>query len=156
MTAPAEDVVTSMLQRLAEHGYAATEPRKHIIAAFIERQEATSAADLYARIRNEGSGIGLVTVYRTLDVLVACGLAHTVPADDTPQQERHFVPCGLGERHHHHLICTTCSQVQEITDCRLTSLEDDVAERSGYRIDRHALTLFGCCPNCQGAARIHA
>lgn len=145
-----DDNLTSVLRRLAEQGHASTGPRRHIIARFIERREAITAAELYARLRTEGSGIGLVTVYRTLDLLVDCGLAHTVLPNDAPQQERHFVPCGLGERHHHHLICTDCCQVQEITDCRLTALEEAVSQRSGYRIDRHALTLFGRCPSCQG------
>lgn len=146
------DATAAVLQQLAEHGHPATTPRKHIIACFLHRQEAVTAADLYTQLRAQGSGIGLVTIYRTLDLLVATGLAHVVLSEDAPQQERHFVPCGLGDRHHHHIICTACGRSQEITDCRLSALEADVASRSGYQIDRHALTLFGLCPGCQETA----
>ena len=136
-----------VLQQLTERGYAATEPRKRIVACFLERQEAVTATALYARLRAQGERIGLVTVYRTLDLLVACRLAHVVMHEDPAQQERQFLPCGLAD-HHHHLVCTACGHVQEVTDCRLTALEADLASSSGYRIDRHALTLFGCCPAC--------
>ncbi len=149
MTPSPNDAAATVLHRLGEQGHTATEPRKRIIACFLERQETTTAADLYTQLRAQGSNIGLVTIYRTLDLLVASGLAHIVLSEDAPQQERHFVPCGLGDRHHHHLICTACGRVQEITDCRLSALEAAVADHSGYRIDRHALTLFGCCPACQ-------
>lgn len=137
------------LQRLTERGYATTEPRRQIVACFLQRQEAVTASDLYTRLRGQGETIGLVTIYRTLDLLVACNLAHVIMPTDQAQQERHFLPCGLAD-HHHHLICTACGRMQEVTDCRIAELEADVAQSSGYRIDRHALTLFGCCPGCQG------
>lgn len=151
MTTTLPDASATMLHRLTERGYAATEPRKRIIACFLERPDAVTAADLYFRLRRSDGGIGLVTIYRTLDLLVTCGLAHVIVPDDQPTQERHFLPCGLTDLHHHHLFCTACGSVQEITDCHLDTLEADVARTSGYRIDRHALTLFGCCPACQSA-----
>jgi Fur family ferric uptake transcriptional regulator len=142
-----EGASAAVLQELAERGYAATEPRRRIVACFLERQEAVTAADLYLRLRAKGESIGLVTVYRTLDLLVACRLAHVVMHEDPSQQERQFLPCGLAG-HHHHLVCTACGRVQQVTDCHLAALEADLANSSGYRIDRHALTLFGCCPAC--------
>lgn len=142
-----DDASAAVLQQLTERGHAATEPRKRIVACFLERQEAVTAADLYTRLRSKGESIGLVTVYRTLDLLVECHLAHMVMHEDPSQQERQFLPCGLAG-HHHHLVCTACGRVQQVTDCRLAALEADLASSSGYRIDRHALTLFGCCPTC--------
>lgn len=141
--------VRAVLAALAERGFAATAPRRQIVQCFLRHAGTVTAADLYTLLRGQGSGIGLVTIYRTLDLLVECGLAHVIASEDGSQQERHFLPCELSARHHHHLICTACGGAQDITDCGLDALERNVALQSGYRIDHHALTFFGRCPACQ-------
>ena len=54
-----------------------------------------------------------------------------------------------GPGHHHHLICTQCSEVVEIEECFTREAEKGVASRHGFVGVTHRLEFFGVCPACQ-------
>ena len=53
------------------------------------------------------------------------------------------------ERHHHHLVCSSCRRVEELAECDLSTLEASVADQHGYRVEGHTLSFFGLCADCQ-------
>ena len=55
---------------------------------------------------------GLVTVYRTLEALEACGLVRKVHQADGCHS---YAPASQG--HRHHLICNNCQTVTEFDNC---------------------------------------
>jgi Fur family ferric uptake transcriptional regulator len=50
--------------------------------------------------------------------------------------------------HHHHVICSQCGRTNEIDDGDLRAVVNEIARRTGYRVDDHRLELFGLCPVC--------
>ncbi len=88
----------------------------------------------------------LVTVYRTLESLVAARLVREVRFKDA------IVRYEIAEehRHHHHLVCTRCGTVDELPECDLQQLENTVLRRSKKfaRVDEHSLEFFGTCVSC--------
>jgi len=82
-------------------------------------------------------------VFRALDVLVALGAVERI---DLPSGEHAYVACEPS--HHHHVVCSSCGQTVDIEDAGLGAVVDDVERRTGYRVDRHRLELFGLCPAC--------
>ena len=109
------NTAAAALQRLTERGYATTEPRRRIVGCFLERQEAVTAADLYTRLRGQGESIGLVTIYRTLDILREIGLVQVFSfAGNAARYEAAL-------EKHHHLLCSTC---RELTDVRASDVDD--------------------------------
>jgi Fe2+ or Zn2+ uptake regulation protein len=39
-----------------------------------------------------------------------------------------------------------------VEDCGMAEVAREVGRRTGYRIERHRLELFGVCPDCRAAA----
>ena len=61
----------------------------------------------------------------------------------------------LGEmvHHHHHLVCTDCGRVDDVTfpddfEASLSRAAEGVVDRHGYRLDAHHLELTGVCGDC--------
>ena len=51
--------------------------------------------------------------------------------------------------HHHHLVCTKCSQTVELKECFPAEIERRIAETNGFKAVTHKLEFFGICPDCQ-------
>src|SRR5690625_373401 len=55
------------------------------------------------------------------------------------------------EHFHHHLVCTECGSVEEITDDLLGEVEKIVETEWGFEVKDHRLTFHGICKLCQEA-----
>jgi Fe2+ or Zn2+ uptake regulation protein len=88
---------------------------------------------------------GLPTVYRNLERFVQEGWAESILG---PDQVMRFVRC-LSAHHHHHLSCEQCGRMVEVDGCGLETSLAAMEIRSGFRVTRHQLHLFGICPQCQ-------
>jgi len=133
-------------RRLEEHGHRATPQRLAVVAALQAQSHYVTARDLHAALlrAQPRPPLGLATVYRTLEVLVDCGLAEPFPQ---PNNEMRYAFCSA--RHHHHLVCNSCGLVAEVPGCALRAVERDLERQSHFAISDHALTFFGACQDCQ-------
>lgn len=50
---------------------------------------------------------------------------------------------------HHHLVCTKCGDIQDISDCNIGALEKDIEKKKGFKVTSHSLEFFGICTSCQ-------
>ncbi len=88
--------------------------------------------------------VGRATVYRTLSSLQEGGILCRVMVDNgTPRYQLG------GARHHHHLVCVDCGQVQDIAGCGVDNFVERVASRFGYKTEGHRLEVYGRCATCQ-------
>lgn len=107
-----------------------------------------SAKDLHRCLGDEGSDVGLATVYRQLNALVEEGEADVIATGD----EQLFRACRRPDRHHHHLICENCGTAVEV-------IPDDeawfarLAADHGYTVSRHCLEIYGRCPGDRARPR---
>ncbi len=129
---------------LKQYGYKLTPQRRAVIQAFTSSQDHFTPATIYEKVHQDHPNVGLVTVYRTLEILAelelicelhAGGICHSYTIS-TPQ-------------HHHHLICSNCGIVTDFTDHNLSELERRLAKESKFRIDGHLLEFVGLCQACQ-------
>ena len=137
-------LVEAWLDSLQDSGYRLTAPRQAIVSIVASSPRALDAIEIYDLGRNEHPGLGLVTVYRTLEKLEQLGLVQRVHQPDG---------CNMYLRspqgHEHLLLCKSCGQVEYFRGDDLTKLIEDTARRSGYQIQEHWLQLFGLCASCQ-------
>ena len=61
-------------QALYERGYKLTAPRRAVLGVVAAMCQSLSPAEIYARAHRRYPRLGLVTVYRTLDILVEAGV----------------------------------------------------------------------------------
>jgi len=97
-------------------------------------------------VHQDHPNIGLVTIYRTLEILAKLELICELHAGGICRSYTISAP-----EHHHHLICSNCGLVIDSTGHNLSELEQSLYNESGFRIDSYLLEFFGLCQACQKA-----
>jgi Fur family ferric uptake transcriptional regulator len=93
----------------------------------------------------------LATIYRAMHLLENLGMVKRFDFGDGTAR---FELVGEGnDGHHHHLVCTRCSEVVEIGECFPREIETRIAAANGFTGVTHKLEFFGLCPECQSARR---
>ncbi len=103
-----------------------------------------SAQQLHLELKNQGSTIGLATVYRAL-----ADLAANSEADSLQSKEGEVLYRACTAEHHHHLICRKCGLTVEIEAHRVETWADEVAKEHGFTNASHTIDIFGLCQGCQ-------
>ncbi len=130
-----------------------TVPRETIIDLLSRTSKHMSAKEIYAALYKICPGIGLTTVYRTLDLLVRAGLVSRFSFGDG--QSRYEFKSGETKEHHHHLICIKCGRIIDYNDFRDEELElvkkteGILAKKYNYKIMGHNIEFLGLCEKCQ-------
>lgn len=135
-----------LAEQLRANGYKLTRARQAVIDALGEAAKPLSINDLHQRAQAYAADIGLVTVYRTLELLVALELVRPVHLLENCHGYAIATP-----GHTHHMVCQHCNNVVEIAGCDLSAYLDNVMAATGYRITGHWLEIAGMCPACQQA-----
>ncbi|MHB1296095.1 MAG: Fur family transcriptional regulator [Anaerolineae bacterium] len=133
-----------LLAALIAAGHSSTAPRRAVIDTLASAEASLCPQDILERSRERHPTLGLVTVYRTLEILTALGLVRRIHQDGDCHS---YVV--IGRPHGHHLLCENCRQAIEFEGCELDHLFERVREQTGFRISDHWLELFGLCPACQ-------
>lgn len=133
-----------LVSALEKRGYRLTAARAAILDALTESGGHLTADDLTEMVRRRSTGIGRMTVYRTLDLLCDLGLLRPVYQGTGAA---HYII--LEDGHHHHLICSGCGRVIEFDQCALETLHDEIDRRFSFRVDGHLLELYGQCDACR-------
>ena len=121
-----------------------TRQRAAVEEILSDRHDFRTAQQIHDDLRHHGERIGLTTVYRTLQLMTEAGDLDAIRTNDG---ETAYRRCSTG--HHHHLVCTNCSDVVELEECFPETLEKNIASRSGFKHVTHKLEFFGLCPRCQ-------
>ena len=128
-------------RELKETGLKVTGPRLKVLDLFQHsRERHLTAEDVYRKLLDEHSDIGLATVYRVLTQFEQAGLLM-----------RHHFEGGkavyeLNEgTHHDHLVCLQCGRVEEFYDPEIEKRQQKVAGDRGFQIHDHSLQLYADC-----------
>ncbi len=125
-----------IIGKIRGRGYKATPQRVAVLEAISAEQHQSLEG-----IRSRCPGVGMVTVYRTLDLLSGLGLVRRLDLGDGPRYE-------LAEDHHHHLICEDCGNVTEFEQCPLDPRQ--LPEVGGdFEVRAHSLEVYGRCSACR-------
>jgi Fur family ferric uptake transcriptional regulator len=138
--------VTSWLESLQAHGYRLTEARRAVVEVVATSKRALSPLEVYEIARRRYPALGLVSVYRTLEMLSALHLVQRVHQEDGCNA---YLPSLEG--HQHLLICERCRRVEYFDGDELEALFARVGEQTGFEIRSHWLQLFGLCQACKQA-----
>jgi Fur family ferric uptake transcriptional regulator len=130
---------------LRRHGYRLTPQRRQVVRAIAASHDYFTPATVHEKASRDTVGIGLATVYRTLEVLAELGLiCHLHAGGHCPSYT-----VGAASRDHHHLICSGCGRVEDFATGDLAAVESRLARDSGFRIEGRLLEFTGLCQTCQ-------
>lgn len=118
-----------------------TPQRRAVIDAIEAQTGAFTAVAVYDRARKSLPGLGLATVYRTIEALRDEGTIRGLPGAG----DGAYVRCHPG--HHHHLVCLSCGSVEDTELCGVPSTAQ-LVRRHGFRPVDHELEVYGTCKRC--------
>lgn len=139
--------IDTWMQKMQDSGYRLTGSRKAVVELMASSECVLSPLEIYDLVRAGQAGIGLVTVYRTLEKLEELGLIQRV---HRPQGCQAFIAAFHG--HQHLILCSHCGRVQFFDGDNLEALIQAIGRETGYSISDHWLQLFGLCARCQAQA----
>lgn len=144
-TGPRKAQIRFLTDALAAEGYRLTAARKVIAEAIVSSGGHCSADELVAQVHKMASGVGRMTVYRTLDLFCRLGLAR-------PYYPRtgaaHYAIMDSG--HHHHLVCSSCGEIVDVEDCELQEVtQERIGDRFDFEVQGHLLEFYGLCSKCR-------
>jgi len=130
-----------------------SEQREVIVDTFLRSDRHLSVDDLLRLAQKRRPDVGRTTVYRTLKLLHAAGLAQELDLQGETRFEREYK-----RQHHDHFICNACHAIFEFSSPDIERIQDEIAADIGFVIDGHRHHIFGLCRRCasKGAPREEA
>lgn len=132
---------------LRRKGLKTTAQRRTMVRRVLERSGHFTAVDVHEGLKEDGEGVSLATVYRTLGLLEEAGLLQGHDFDDG---QRRYERAHTRE-HHEHVICLDCRAVVEFQSPEIEALQDQVLAQHGFRMVHHSLTMFASCETLRTA-----
>lgn len=120
-----------------------SEQREVILDTFLRSERHLSVDDLLQLVQKRRPDIGRTTVYRTLKLLQAAGLAQELALQGQTRFEREYK-----REHHDHFICTSCNEIFEFSSPDIERIQDEIAAGIGFVIQGHRHHIFGLCRDC--------
>jgi len=130
---------------LRQQGYKLTPQRRAVLKVIARSHEHLTPAAICEKVRQERPSIGLVTIYRTLEILTKLELICEVHIGGRCRSYLMRRPSA----HHHHLVCAECGAVVDFADCNLGELEQRLSQETGFEIESHLLEFLGRCSDCK-------
>ena len=133
------------LDHIQKAGLRKTAQRDLILEIFLRTEDHLTSEDLYWLVQKQDPSVGHTTVYRTLKLLTEAGLAREVRfGDNKTYYEHHF-----NHEHHDHMICAECGKVIEFVSEEIEILQEQMADKFGFKLSHHSLRMWGTCSECQ-------
>lgn len=137
--------MSALTNRLRRQSHKITGPRAAILEILRQHPHPLTNKEILAALPK--SECDLATIYRSIHLLEKMGMVKRFDFGDGAAR---FELIGEGDDgHHHHLVCTHCSEVVEIKECFSNEIEKRIAAANGFKAVTHKLEFFGLCPNCQ-------
>jgi Fur family transcriptional regulator, ferric uptake regulator len=130
---------------LAQQHLKHTKQRQLILEEFLKREGHVSSEEFYRDLKTKHAFIGYTTVYRTLKLLAAAGLAREISFQDGITRFEH----NFAHPHHDHLICLSCGKSIEFCHPEIESLQDKIIKKYQFQPEQHKLEIYGYCKKCQ-------
>lgn len=134
------------LAALRDAGLRSGGARRAVVAHLARHDCCRSAQEIHDGVRAEGGTVGIASVYRVLDTLVALRLVQRVELGDGVAR---FEPSTSDGHHHHHVVCDGCGKVEPFSDNALEHALEGVAGRLGFAMDAHEVVVRGACDTCR-------
>jgi Fur family peroxide stress response transcriptional regulator len=124
-------------------GMRVTTPRKAILHFVQTSFQHPTARQIHDSLKSVHPTLSLATVYNTLEVLVANGLAYDLGTafDGEVHYDGQTSP-------HINLVCTSCHQIY---DCPLDIFTESAANSvatTGFKVSGTRIVYYGCCKAC--------
>lgn len=147
------DVHVEVARRFVQHNQRYSSKRRAIVSMLETSDHPLTILEILQRsksFKGTKNEIAQSSLYRNLVVLEEVGaVQRVVSTDDNGRYELNEEILG----HHHHMLCSVCGDVRDVTvpaqlEEELDNALTQLAKRSGFKLDQHRLDLIGRCKKC--------
>lgn len=135
---------------LRGRGEKCTAARLHVLDAALQLQDHFEAEQVLYLLKENGLHVGKATVYRTLPLLVDCGVLKQVRFD---VKQAHY-ELAFGEDPHDHMVCRRCGRIVEFGSEEVVELRARLARRCHFHAISHRFQISGLCWECSTACPV--
>ena len=132
---------TDVSKTLSGHNLKVTGSRKALIDFVTKSDKPVDAQTLIEQLQKTLE-IDRVTVFRILNVLTGHGILRKLEFGEGKARYE------IATTEHHHLICESCGAIEDVSDCNIGALEEEIGKKKGFHVKRHSLEFFGLCNKC--------
>ena len=121
-----------------QKGVRLTDQRKLIAKVMAESEDHPDVDELHKRVTKIDNKISIATVYRTVKLFEEAGIVskHDFKGNKSRYEQ-------APEEHHDHLIDINTGEIIEFVNEDIEKLQNEVAEKLGYKLVDHRLELYG-------------
>ncbi|MFW5702415.1 MAG: Fur family transcriptional regulator [Candidatus Dojkabacteria bacterium] len=141
--------VIDIKRSLKDKGYRASGNRDNILQVLDKAEKPLTLNEIHERAlaldsENSEQEVNHSTVYRTIESLAKEGFIKVISLLEG--HNRYELERG---DHHHHLVCTECSEILPVhIGEHLEETEKNIEQTTGYKRTSHSLEFFGICTKC--------
>jgi len=132
-------------QHLKSRGLKLTPERTRIFKAVSAMNSHFEPEDVLMRLQGQKKRVSRASVYRTLPLLLECGLIkEAIYKDRKTRYERTF-----GRNHHDHMVCEECGAIIEFVSEKIERLQAELCRERDFEASSHTLEIRGRCRVCR-------
>jgi Fe2+ or Zn2+ uptake regulation protein len=133
-----------IIANLKRKGYRASKTRHAIIEILVGSHGPFSVQDIQRLLGGRHISTHITTIYRELELLIRENVAKGLQFGENKKLYEL-----ASQAHHHHLICVSCTHVQDVTlEKDLDVQEQTIARTHKFKVLNHSLEFFGLCKSC--------
>ena len=132
------------IQTLRGRGFRITPQREMIIQALVKSERHMTAEEIYQQVQSLTQATNIATVYRTLELLVAEGMAcqNDLGSGCVVYSSRQHGT-------HIHLVCRQCGEVIDADNQLMEPLRERIKELYGFNASLDHISISGLCDSCR-------
>lgn len=132
--------IKSLLQ---EQQLKVTPTRLAVLSFLMNSNHPLAVDEIFNHVLDEHNEADKVTIYRILDTLSQKGIIMKFEFGEGKYRYE------LAGDDHHHFICESCGEIEDISDCGINEWEKEISKKKKFSIKRHSLEFYGVCQLCQ-------
>lgn len=136
-------------ETLRRAGHRVTSAKLLVMEALRHAGDHLSATSVIYQVRRDAPHVSESTVYRTLGALRDSRLI-----SETTFGHGEVAYEWLEERPHHHLVCSQCGVVDELSDEVVTGFAEQLSDVHGFNADLQHLAVPGICAHCSRGSEV--
>jgi len=129
---------------LRDRGLKYTPERRAVLHEVMSNEQHFEAEQLLITLRQSGQRVAKATIYRTLPLLVNCGIIKQVQFGDNLARYEHV----LGHEPHDHMVCRRCRRIIEFDSGDVERLRTILAAQHKFHAMAHRFQITGLCWEC--------
>ena len=133
-------------------GFRLTAPRQAVLDVVHEAGGYVSAEEVFMAVYRRLPGVGIATVYRTLQLLSELGAVSKVASEDG--KARYAVASDEVTPHRVVMVCRRCRRTEalppgsEEIDTQMRTFSREVSAAGGFTVEQSVHQFYGICRDC--------